>query len=127
MSDHKEAGLNITKRDREDVAILDVRGKLSGSVGDGSLPEVVLRSVLADEELAEAANRRILLNLADCTGADSLGIGELISLYVSTANRGGTLKLLNLPELVRENLTATQLIGMFEIFDDEEAAVASFS
>jgi anti-sigma B factor antagonist len=68
----------------------------------------------------------VLLNLASCAGADSLGIGELISLHVSLSNSGASLKLLRLPDRIRDLLSATQLISMFEIFEDEDEAVESF-
>ena len=119
--------MNIAKRAHGKVVVLDVDGKLAGKLGGG-----VGLSELAMEQLAEAASasaadpRQVLLNLAGCTGADSLGIGELISLHVSLSNRGGVLKLLHLPERIRDLLRATQLISMFEIFEDEGAALQSF-
>ena len=120
----RESRLDISKRVHDGVLVFDLEGKLAGAIsGGGGLTQLVLDQ-LADDE--GATPNRVLLNLADCAGADSLGIGELISLHVSLSNRGGTLKLLQLPERIRDLLQATQLIGMFEIFEDEEAALQSF-
>ena len=58
---------------------------------------------------------------------DSSGMGELISAYTSVTNRGGKLKLLNLPTSIQDVLGITQLITVFDVFDDEEEALASFS
>ena len=57
---------------------------------------------------------------------DSSGIGELVAAYTSVNNRGGKLKLLNLPPKISDILQITQLITVFEVHDDEDEAVASF-
>ena len=120
--------MEIKKRERDGIVVLDLDGKLTGTIsGDGSpLSEYVLGTLHAGDGGGPSARQQVLLNFAGCTGADSLGIGELISLHVSLANRGGTLKILHLPERIGDLLKATQLISMFEIFDDENAAVEAF-
>ena len=120
--------MEIVRRDHQEIAVLDLEGKLAGSISGGpGLAETVLATVRNDDDAASPYGLRVLLNLAGCVGADSLGIGELISLHVGLTNRGGTLKLVHLPERIRDLLTATQLIAMFEIFDDEEEALGSFA
>ena len=122
--------MDIKKRERDGIVVLDLEGKLTGTIsgggGGGPLSEYVLGSLDANDDGGPSDRLRVLLNFAACTGADSLGIGELISLHVSLANRGGTLKILHLPERIGELLRATQLISMFEIFDDEGTAVEAF-
>ena len=114
--------MKITQREHRGILVLDLVGKLEGSVGSGGLAENALRRFVDRSSAAP----RLLLNLAGCSGADSLGIGELISLHVSLTNRGGTLKLVHLPEPIAELLRATQLISMFAVFGDETAALRSF-
>ena len=116
--------MEITKRVHDSVVVFDLGGKLASTIGGGGLSETVLAQ-LGDEEGDQA--RHVLLNLADCTGADSLGIGELISLHVSLSNRGGSLKLLDLPQSISDLLRATQLIDMFDVFEDEGEALESFA
>ena len=119
--------MEITEREHRNVTVLDIEGKLAGGVsGGGGLSEVVMKRLIVEPATGDGDRQRVLLNLGACTGADSLGIGELISLHVSLSNRGATLKLLHLPDRIRDLLTATQLISMFEIFDDEGEAVGSF-
>lgn len=119
--------MDISKRVHDSVVVFDVDGKLAGSISRGAgLSEMVLDQLTEVEGAAASSPHQVLLNLAECSGADSLGIGELISLHVSLANRGGKLKLLHLPDRVRDLLQATQLIAMFEIFEDEGAALQSF-
>ena len=58
---------------------------------------------------------------------DSSGIGEMVSAYTTVKNRGGKLALLNLPPKVADVLQITQLITVFDVFDDEAEAVAAVS
>lgn len=120
--------MEIKTRERDGIVILDLDGKLTGTIssGGGPLSEHVLGSLHVGDSGGPSARLRVLLNFAGCTGADSLGIGELISLHVSLANRGGTLKILHLPGRIGDLLQATQLISMFEIFNDESAAIEAF-
>lgn len=120
--------MDIKTRQRDGIVVLDLEGKLTGTISGsgGPLSEYVLGRLHADDGGGPSNRLRVVLNFAGCTGADSLGIGELISLHVSLANRGGSLKILHLPERIAELLKATQLISMFEIFDDEGAAVEAF-
>lgn len=117
--------MKIGKRTHGDIVILDIADKLTGTVSSGTgLSESIL-DLLADDD-ATPGRASLLLNFAACTGADSLGIGELISLHVSLSNRGGRLRLVHLPERILDLLRATQLISMFRVFDDEDEALASF-
>ena len=75
--------------------------------------------------LAEG-QKRILLNLGDVASIDSAGIGELVSAYTSVRNRGGDLKLLKLTRKVHDVLQITKLYTVFDVKDDEAAAIRSF-
>lgn len=120
--------MKIDTRERQDVVILDLEGELAGRIRGGpGLSEVVMRRIVAESPGGDGEGLRVLLNLAACTGADSLGLGELISLQVGLSNRGARLKLLRLPKRIRDLLSATQLISMFEVFEDEDEAVESFA
>jgi anti-sigma B factor antagonist len=67
-----------------------------------------------------------LLNLGDVSYVDSSGIGELVSSYTTTGHNGGQLKLLNQTKKIHDLLTITKLLTVFESFDDEAKAVATF-
>jgi anti-sigma B factor antagonist len=64
--------------------------------------------------------------MKDVSYMDSSGVGELVSSFTSVSNRGGKLKLLNLSTKVHDLLQITQLLRVFEIFDNEKEAVNSF-
>jgi anti-sigma B factor antagonist len=89
-------------------------------VGDVTVIDVI-------RDLVSKGNKKILLNLGDVSYIDSSGIGELVSGFTSVANQGGQLKLLHLTKRVRDLLQITKLYTVFEVFDDEAAAVRSFA
>ena len=115
--------LEITERNVTaiwgDIVILDLRGKIT--IGEGS---VLLRDTV--ENLLQAGRNRIILNLGGVSYVDSSGIGELVSRYTTTKNMGGKLKLLNLPKKIKDLLMITKLLTVFEIYEDEPAALESF-
>ena len=79
------------------------------------------------EELLAAGHTSVVLDLARVNFMDSAGIGELVSWRNETAEHGGDLKLLKPTRRIRELLDLTRLTPYFEIFDDEQAATASFA
>lgn len=109
----------INIRQNAGITILESKGKITIGAGD-----VEFRNALYD--VLNGGQTKILLNMADVTTMDSSGIGELVSSYTHAANRGGRLKLFNVPAKVQDILMITQLITIFEIFDNEEEAVSSF-
>ena len=109
----------ISMRQNGDVCLVDVSGKIT--LGDGS---VAVREAV--KKLVANGTKKIVLNLAEVTYIDSSGIGELVSAFTSVSNNGGNLKLLKLTKRVQDLLQITKLYTVFEVFDDESAAVASF-
>jgi len=76
------------------------------------------------KRLTSDGGRLFILNLAGVSHMDSSGLGLLLSVYATIRNQGGDLKLLNVGERVKELLRVTNLIGIFEIFEDEDHAIA---
>lgn len=113
------AELNISERQAGDVTILDLGGKIT--IGEGS---VALRNTI--RRLLGEGNKALLLNLADVGYIDSSGIGELVSSFSAVNREGGKLKLLNLTQKIQDLLAITKLLTVFDTFDDEGLALASF-
>lgn len=111
--------MKIEVRSVGDVKILDCSGKLV--FGDTTK---LLRVHILD--LLNSGYRKIILNLKDVTAIDSGGIGELVRSKVTMSNNEGKLLLLNLTNHIERPLIITKLIVVFDIFDDEEAALRSF-
>ncbi len=112
--------MNVSARHREGITILDFQGKITIGAGDIALRDAVI-------EALDAGSRNLLINLKDVSTIDSSGVGELVSSYTTVTNRGGTLRLLNIPPKVMDILQITQLITVFDSFDSEDEAVESFA
>ena len=75
----------------------------------------------------ERSETKLLLNLANVPYMDSGGLGEIVRSYTTVKRAGGDLKLLNATKRISDLLTITKLITVFEIFEDEAAAVKSYA
>ncbi len=112
--------LYIHERREADVAVLDLRGRIRISGGTLALH----RSIRC---LVDEGKTKILLNLAGVTHIDSTGLGELVSSYVTLNNKGGQIKLVHLTERLQEIMTITKLLTVFDVYDNETDALASFT
>ena len=111
--------MRITQREKSGVVVLDLQGKLELGEGDVKLRDKLL-------ELLGAGKRKLLFNFAECKNVDSSGLGELIRCKMTAARESAQIKLVHLNLKIYKLLTMSQLVGVFEMFDDEEKAVASF-
>lgn len=110
--------MQINSRKVGDVLVLDFDGKLT--IASGSTAHDAIAQALA------AGEKKILLDMGGVPAMDSSGVGELMASYTSAKNRDATIKILKLAPRVGEVLKVTQLIGFFEIFEDEQLALSSF-
>ncbi len=111
--------MDIKERVVEGVSVLDLGGKIVLGEGDLQIKERI-RDLLADGQ------RRILLNLGDVSYIDSAGLGALISGYTTVKREGGQLKLVNLTWRIQDLLAITKLITVFDTYDSEKEAIASY-
>jgi anti-sigma B factor antagonist len=111
--------MKIEKRTVGDITILDCSGKIT--LGEGTM---TVRNTVRD--ILKNNGKKIILNLGDVNYIDSSGIGELVSSYTTVANSGGQFKLLNLTKKIHELLQITKLLTVFQVFENEQAALASF-
>ena len=112
--------MKFTTRQVDGVTILDLSGRIM--LGEGS---VTLRDAVKDA--VAKGSKSILLNLKDVDYIDSSGLGELVAAYTTVKNQGGELKLLHLTTKVHDLLQITKLYTVFDVKDNEAAAVASFA
>ena len=111
--------LAIASREVDGVTVLELSGRIT--LGEGS---VQLRDAIRDS--IAKGQRRILLDLGEVNYIDSSGLGELVSAYTTARNQGAVLKLLKLTKKVHDLLQLTKLYTVFDIYDDEASAIASF-
>ncbi|MEM8963290.1 MAG: STAS domain-containing protein [Acidobacteriota bacterium] len=109
-----------TRRDRDDdVTVLSLDGKLTIGEGDIQLRRTV-------REVLDSGGRRILIDMKQVTAMDSAGLGELVGCKANADDLGAVIKLMNVEARVEKVLTMTRLIGVFETFENEVDAIASF-
>ena len=73
------------------------------------------------------ANHRLVLDMSPLQFVDSAGLGEIVGTFATVRRHGGTLKLLGLTSRIRDLLSITKLLTVFETFDAEGEAVSSFT
>ena len=113
--------LQLSERVVGDVVLIDLSGKITlGDGGDAMLKDKV-RSLL------QQGRRKLILNLGEVSYVDSAGLGELVQAYAASSKNGGSLKLLNTTKRIKDLLSITKLLTVFETFDSEAEAVTSFS
>jgi anti-sigma B factor antagonist len=112
--------LYIDQRRSADVTILDLKGKLRIG-GNAVALHRSIRSLILEKKML------IVLNLAGVTFIDSCGLGELVASQVSIEKKGGEIKLVGVTDALRELLTVTKLLTVFDIYDKEADAVESFA
>ena len=103
----------------EDIASVDVRGKLIKGQGRFQLQMMI-------DKVLIAGTTHILLNLTGVPMVDSMGIGEIVRAFTKVQDAGGTLKLVGLTDRVYGALQITRLLSLIESFKTEEEAVVSF-
>lgn len=111
--------LDIQTREVNGVTLVELSGKIILGEESSALREKV-------KDLIASGKTKILLNLARISFIDSAGVGTLVSAYTSARSQGGEVKLSSLTKKFRETLQVTRLLTVFEVFDDDDAGIASF-
>lgn len=111
--------LKITSREAEGVTILELEGKVILGEECNQFRERI-------KALLAAGKKKLLVNLGHVSFIDSAGVGTLVSAYTSAKAQSGQLKLVNLTKKFQETLQVTRLLTVFETFNDEAQALASF-
>ncbi|MGO8793510.1 MAG: STAS domain-containing protein [Candidatus Sulfotelmatobacter sp.] len=119
MPEKTAAKMQTHTRQIEDVVVIDVSGRIT--LGEGN---VALRDLV--RELAQNGNHKIIFNLSEVHYIDSSGLGELVKSHTTIRNQGGELKLTNLNKRVHDLLQMTKLSAVFDIHNEEAAALKSF-
>jgi len=112
-------GLDINVRKRSQVQVVQLRGALRvGPAVDG------LRQTI--EEALGGGDTRIVINLAEVPMIDSSGIGLLVRSLANTKQRGGNIKLVQPSKFTVQSLRLVGVLNLFQIFENDDAAVESF-
>ena len=107
-----------TERRVGDVVIVDISGALT--VGTQELREHFV-------DLYERGEKKVVVNLVGVPYMDSTSVGDLIVGHLQAADAGAIFKICNVPEKIVVLLTMHHLVEVFDSYDDEAGALASFA
>ena len=111
--------LYLNERRVEDVTVIDLKGR-------ERVRGITVGLYNSIRCLADEGKIQILLDLAWVKHIDASGLGELVSSHVTLDDKGGALKLMHMTESVHELMAITKLLPVFDVYDGEPEAVASF-
>ena len=112
--------MNIEEREIGDVMVLSVVGDITMNGTEATQVADKVRSGLHE------GHDRFVLDLGHVRYVDSFGLGELVQAFAAVRNRGGSIKLLNVTRRLNDLLVLTRLLTVFDCFDQEAEALASF-
>jgi anti-sigma B factor antagonist len=112
--------VEIEIRNRGEVKLIKLAGRLT--LGDS-----VDRLRATFDDLAGTGAYQYVVDLADVSMLDSSGIGLLVLYLTNAKKQGGSLKLLNPSAFAIKTLKMIGLLKLFDVFEDQDTAVASFA
>ncbi|HXM22934.1 MAG TPA: STAS domain-containing protein [Terriglobales bacterium] len=110
--------LKIETRQADGITIMSCQGRIVFGEEAAALREHLKRIL--------GSTRQIVLNLAGVTYIDSGGLGTLVGVYSSARASGADIKLTGLGQRLRDVLQITKLVTVFEVYDTEQEAIATF-
>jgi anti-sigma B factor antagonist len=112
--------LKMTNREVNGVSVVTLDGRIVLGEESNALREK-LKSLIAE------GKKQIVLNMDNIKYIDSTGLGILVAAHCSAKTQGASLRLCHLGSKFQELLQITKLVTVFDVYDTEAAAVASFS
>ena len=112
--------MQLEERIVQDVVIVKITGEITlKKRGDALLHDKV-------RSLVQQGHTKLLIDLAAVSYVDSAGLGELVQAHSITRNGGGSLRLFSPTKRLHDLLVVTDLVKLFDKYDDEAQALASF-
>jgi anti-sigma B factor antagonist len=115
----QKVGLEFEKNEQDNVSILRVSGDLDTSTSK------LLKEVLT--ELIEERHYNIVVDMKKVIQINYMGVGTLLERLRQVRKQSGDLKLARLNRITRKALSMVGASKVFETYDTEEGAIASFS
>src|SRR5262245_58149325 len=112
--------MTLDERLISDVMLIELHGRVTVNEGTDLLAERL-------KQLVEKGHTKLVIGMADVPYVDSTALSILLRTRATVTKRGGGLKLMHVRGHVRELLQVTQLLRVFEAFESEADAVASFN
>jgi len=113
--------LNIATREEGGVLIIDLDGQIDGGPDSQKIHDMI-------KENLGKGQKRFLLNLSNISWLNSMGAGILIAAFASVKREDASIKLFGVSSRVEAVLKTCGLIPeVFEVYENEEQAMKSFS
>ncbi len=112
--------MELSERSAGAVALVDISGRLVAGDDNGKLKDKV-------NSLIHQGRKQIVLNLGAVPYIDSMGLGELAAAHATVTRQGGRVVLVQLTNRVQDLLAICRLLTVFDSFDTEAEALASFT
>ncbi|HBE04018.1 MAG: anti-anti-sigma factor [Spirochaetes bacterium GWF1_41_5] len=110
--------MEIKTREREGIIIFDITGEID-LYNAPEIKDSIKKQI-------DQGHKKIIINLENVSYIDSSGIGALISSLSNLKKIGGGLKIINVYDSVKKVFELTKLTSFFQIFNNEDEAVADF-
>lgn len=111
--------MNIEKEKVNDVVVLRPVGKLV--IGD---PIEAFRETL--NSVVKDGARKVVIDLSKVDYMDSTGLGELVRAFTTLKKNNGELKLASMTSKIKDLMTMTKLLTVFENYENLDDAIKSF-
>ncbi len=111
--------MKISEKAHGEVMVLTLNGKIMGGP-DHDLFHTQVKTLIAEGYVD------VVLNMAKVNWINSTGLGVLVSGYHTVKKNGGQMKICAVSDRIDNILNVTQLKLVFETFDTEKEALASF-
>jgi anti-sigma B factor antagonist len=103
------SSLSLRVAEGEEAAVVYCSGKLTA--GNTGLLRDEVKPLLA-------RSKKVVLDLAEISHMDSMGLGTILSLYVSAKSAGCQMEMMHLSERVRELFRIAKLFSHFEEYGE---------
>jgi anti-sigma B factor antagonist len=113
--------MHIEEKMNGDVTVMTVTGDITLNQGG----DVLLKDKV--QSLLQQGRQKLVLDLGAVSYVDSAGLGQLVQIHATTKSKGGSLRLANVTKRLKDLLVVTKLVTVFDSYDSEAAAVASFN
>ena len=113
--------MQIEERTSGEVTVMKVTGDITLNQGG----DVLLKDKV--QSLLQQGQRKLVLDLGNVSYVDSAGLGQLVQIHATAKSKGGSLRLVNVTKRLKDLLVVTKLVTIFDSYDSEAEAVASFT
>ena len=112
--------MNIDQKVTGDVMVVKVNGDITLNQGG----DVLLKDKI--QSLLQQGHKKLVLDLGGVAYVDSAGLGQLVQIHATTKSNGGAMKMANVTKKLKDLLVVTKLLTVFDSYDSEAEALASF-